>query len=92
VSHRMDERGFSATRLQLRMSRAEIGSYLGLSMESVSRAFSALAAGRSIAVDQRSVRLLSVEALRAMAGPVGRALDRRGDTPAALSIRQLRAA
>lgn len=40
LSHRHAERGYSAAEFHLRMTREEIGSYLGLKLETVSRAFS----------------------------------------------------
>ena len=40
LSQRFAARGYSPTQFQLRMSRQEIGSYLGLKLETVSRAFS----------------------------------------------------
>lgn len=45
------------------MSRAEIGSYLGVSLETVSRVLSAFQAQGLIAVDKKHVRLLEREAL-----------------------------
>ena len=41
LSQRMKARGYSASEFHLRMSRAEIGSYLGMKLETVSRTFSA---------------------------------------------------
>ena len=40
LTQRLQARGFSSTALVLRMTREEIGSYLGLKLETVSRAFS----------------------------------------------------
>ncbi|MFX7140456.1 helix-turn-helix domain-containing protein, partial [Acinetobacter baumannii] len=37
LSSRYASRGYSSTRFQLRMTREEIGNYLGLAVESVSR-------------------------------------------------------
>ena len=39
LTQRLQARGFSANALVLRMTREEIGSYLGLKLETVSRAF-----------------------------------------------------
>lgn len=63
VSARMQARGYSAREFHLRMSRAEIGSYLGVSLETVSRVLSAFQAQGLIAVDKKHVRLLEREAL-----------------------------
>lgn len=59
LSGRMRERGLSGSEFELRMSRAEIGSYLGLTLESVSRAFASFAVQGWIEVHKRSVRVLS---------------------------------
>jgi len=66
LSHRMSVRGFSRSDLVLRMSRKEIGSYLGLKLETVSRTLSHLAGQGILEVKQRNVSILDVEALRAM--------------------------
>jgi CRP/FNR family transcriptional regulator len=61
---RLHARGFSRTELVLRMTREEIGSYLGLKLETVSRAFSKLAEDGVIQVKQRHVRIPDILALR----------------------------
>jgi CRP/FNR family transcriptional regulator len=45
------------------MSRAEIGSYLGMKLETVSRTFSAFVQQRLLAVDKRHIRILDLDAL-----------------------------
>lgn len=60
---RLQARGFSASELVLRMTRQEIGSYLGLKLETVSRTFSRLAAEGILGVHQRHVRILDVARL-----------------------------
>jgi CRP/FNR family transcriptional regulator len=60
---RLHARGFSASELILRMTREEIGSYLGLKLETVSRAFSKFSDDGIIEVKQRHVSILSVDAL-----------------------------
>jgi CRP/FNR family transcriptional regulator, anaerobic regulatory protein len=57
--------GYSRTRFNLRMTRQEIGSYLGLKLETVSRALSAFDANGVARVHQKSIELLRPEALRA---------------------------
>ncbi|MEM5427894.1 helix-turn-helix domain-containing protein [Cupriavidus oxalaticus] len=60
-------RGFSSSAFILRMSREEIGSYVGLTLETVSRQFSRLAGIGLIRVRRRCVELLNKPALRAIA-------------------------
>ena len=57
---------FSPQSFRLRMTRREIGSYLGLTLETVSRTLSALDTAGIISVDQRSIKILKPEALRVM--------------------------
>jgi CRP/FNR family transcriptional regulator len=61
---RLHARGFSQSELVLRMTREEIGSYLGLKLETVSRAFSKFAEDGIVEVKQRHVRILDAQALR----------------------------
>jgi CRP/FNR family transcriptional regulator len=63
---RLQARGFSRSELVLRMTRQEIGSYLGLKLETVSRTFSRFAEEGMIDVHQRHVRIVEVERLRAV--------------------------
>lgn len=65
LSSRMQARGYSAREFHLRMSRAEIGSYLGLTLETVSRAFSALQAQRLLQVTKKHIQIADVDALAA---------------------------
>jgi CRP/FNR family transcriptional regulator len=55
LSQRFKARGFSASEFHLRMTREEIGSYLGLSLETVSRAFSRFQADGLISVQQKHI-------------------------------------
>ena len=62
------QRGLRTDRITLRMSRAEIGNYLGMKLETVSRALSRLAQGDLIRFDdkcRRDIRIPRVEALSA---------------------------
>jgi CRP/FNR family transcriptional regulator len=61
---RLHARGFSQTELVLRMTREEIGSYLGLKLETVSRTFSKFVEEGTVEVKQRHVRILNAEALQ----------------------------
>ena len=64
LSQRLQSRGFSPTSFVLRMTRAEIGAYLGIKLETVSRTFSRLHQDGVIEVDQREVRIVDTGALR----------------------------
>jgi CRP/FNR family transcriptional regulator len=57
LTHRLRARGFSASSLVLRMSREEIGSYLGLKLETVSRTFSKFQANGLLFVRQRQIQI-----------------------------------
>jgi CRP/FNR family transcriptional regulator len=64
LSQRFKARGYSPAEFNLRMSRDEIGSYLGLKLETVSRAFSRFQEEGLLAVHQRKVRILDTPGLR----------------------------
>lgn len=57
LSRRLQTRGLSAYSFVLRMSREEIGSYLGLKLETVSRTFSKLQADGLLFVSQRKIQI-----------------------------------
>lgn len=61
---RLHSRGFSQFELVLRMTREEIGSYLGLKLETVSRTFSKFVDQGLIEVRHRHLRILDIEALQ----------------------------
>ena len=64
LTQRLRTRGFSAQSLILRMTREEIGSYLGLKLETVSRAFSRFQDDGILQVRQRHIEVLEPEALQ----------------------------
>ena len=66
LSQRLQACGFSASSLVLRMTRDEIGSYLGLTLETVSRAFSKLQGDGMLDVKQRQIRVLDAARLQAL--------------------------
>ena len=66
---RLHARGFSQSELVLRMTREEIGSFLGLKLETVSRTFSKFADDGIVEVKQRHVRILDTEALKRIVNP-----------------------
>ena len=61
---RLHARGFSQTELVLRMTREEIGSFLGLKLETVSRAFSKFAEDGIIDVKQRNLKIMKPDVLK----------------------------
>lgn len=67
LSARYAARGYSPTRFQLRMSREDIGNYLGLTIESISRLLSRFKKLGLVHVDKREVELLEPARLKAMA-------------------------
>ncbi|MYZ51155.1 fumarate/nitrate reduction transcriptional regulator Fnr [Malikia spinosa] len=66
---RLHSRGFSQSELVLRMTREEIGSYLGMKLETVSRTFSKFVEEGIIEVKQRHVQIKDTEALRRLVNP-----------------------
>jgi CRP/FNR family transcriptional regulator len=64
------DRGYSATQFQLRMSRDDIGSYLGLTIESISRLLARFTKLGLISVDKRAVVLHDPIRLAAMAAGI----------------------
>jgi CRP/FNR family transcriptional regulator len=68
LSQRLSTRGYSPNEFNLRMTREEIGSYLGLKLETVSRVFSRFQEEGLIAVQQKNIRILDSAALRELVG------------------------
>lgn len=66
LTHRLAVRGFSSSALVLRMSRIDIGSYLGLTIETVSRTFSKLQADGLIEVNRRQINIVRPAGLQAL--------------------------
>ncbi|HEX7055440.1 MAG TPA: fumarate/nitrate reduction transcriptional regulator Fnr [Burkholderiales bacterium] len=63
LSRRFRRRGFSPSEFHLRMTREEIGSFLGLKLETVSRLFSQFQKDGLIEVEQKHVRIRDAERL-----------------------------
>ena len=63
LTQRLQARGFSPSSLILRMTREEIGSYLGLKLETVSRTFSKFQDDGLLEVKQRQIRILDQDGL-----------------------------
>lgn len=68
LSHRLKKRGLSPTDFHLSMSRHEIGNYLGLAVETVSRLFTRFQEEGLVGVDRKHVRLTDIEGLEALVG------------------------
>lgn len=66
---RLHARGFSQSELVLRMTREEIGSFLGLKLETISRTFSRFVEEGIVEVKQRHVHIVNTEALREIVNP-----------------------
>lgn len=64
---RFEERGYANDSFNLSMSRADMGSYLGLALETVSRQFSRFQEKGLIDVDRRYVQIHDVESLERIA-------------------------
>lgn len=69
LAQRLHSRGFSQSELILRMTREEIGSYLGLKLETISRTFSRFVEDGIVAVKQRHVHILNTQALQDIVNP-----------------------
>ncbi len=67
VSHEHAIRGYSSSALQLRMSRDDIGSLLGLTNSSISRLIAKFRSGGLIEIHHRNLRLLNMIGLRHLA-------------------------
>jgi CRP/FNR family transcriptional regulator len=68
LSQRFLARGYSPSDFNLRMTREEIGSFLGMKLETVSRAFSKLQEENLVEVRQKHIRILDVPGLKGITG------------------------
>jgi CRP/FNR family transcriptional regulator len=67
LSSRYKARGYSANGFQLRMSREDIGNYLGLTIESISRLLSRFKTQGRLKVSNREIELLDLPGLKLLA-------------------------
>ena len=67
ISTRNARRKLSATQFRLPMSRVDIGNYLGLTVETVSRVFSRMQKMEILKVDNKEIEILDIDGVRAMA-------------------------
>ena len=68
LSQRFTVRGYSPSEFILRMTREEIGSYLGLNLETVSRTFSKFQDEGLISVQQKHIRIVDIRRLKKVMG------------------------
>jgi CRP/FNR family transcriptional regulator len=68
LSKNFKTRGFSELRFRLSMSRNDIGSYLGLTVETVSRTLSKLHKDNYLKVNKREIEIVKMENLISLAG------------------------
>jgi CRP/FNR family transcriptional regulator len=68
LSERYRRRGYSSSEFVLRMTREEIGSYLGLKLETVSRLFSRFQDEGVIQVQGRNIKVVDMPKLRELVG------------------------
>lgn len=66
LSLRLEARRYSRSEFVLRMTRAEIGSFLGLQLETVSRVLSRFAQDGLLEVNQKHIRIVNPDGLRAI--------------------------
>jgi CRP/FNR family transcriptional regulator len=75
LSRRYQRLGYSPGEFHLRMTRADIGSYLGLKLETVSRTMAMLAESGLIEVHQKHIRLVDLAGLDRMRGNAKQATE-----------------
>lgn len=68
LSQRLAARGYVNNEFDLRMSRVEIGSYLGIQIETVSRMLSRFSEAGLIQIKQRHIKLIDMDGLYELAG------------------------
>ncbi len=70
LSQRLAIRGYSSSEFHLRMTRKEIGSHLGVRLQTVSRSFSRFQEEGLISVQQKHIRILDMSRLKKLMDPV----------------------
>jgi len=66
LSKRFQRRGYSESEFHLRMTRKDIGSYLGLKLETVCRVLAAFRENGLLDVHQKRVRIVNIAGLELM--------------------------
>jgi CRP/FNR family transcriptional regulator, anaerobic regulatory protein len=91
LSYRFEARHYSGLEFNLRMSREDIGSYLGLKLETVSRTLSRFAEEGLLSVQNKLVRILDLERMHRLAGqaiPAPRAQTARSEIISVVPLRK----
>ena len=86
LSQRFHARGYSAHKFRLSMSRNEIGNYLGLAVETVSRIFTRFQKSELIEVDGKEVNLRDLDRLYVLSGECPGNEDEPSDSAQVLSL------
>lgn len=68
LANRFGNRGFSRKEFRLSMTRGEIGNYLGLTVETISRLLGRFHKDELIRVDGKLITIIDTEALQQLAG------------------------
>ena len=68
LSQRFLARGYSQYEFRLRMTREDIGGFLGMRLETISRAFSKFQGDGLIAVDHKQIRIVDLDGLKRVGG------------------------
>ncbi len=68
LSHRFKQRGLSSTQFRLTMTRSQIGRYLGLAVETVSRLLTKFASQNLIEVADKEIKIIDIRSLSSLAG------------------------
>lgn len=68
LTQRYIQRGFSAKEVNLSLTRQEIGSHLGLALETVSRLLGKFEVSNIISVDRKKIQIMNMDALRTICG------------------------
>ncbi|MBJ7554010.1 fumarate/nitrate reduction transcriptional regulator Fnr [Marinomonas spartinae] len=68
LSNRFKKRGYSATSFRLSMSRGEVGNYLGLAVETVSRVITRFQKNELIQVDGKEISIIDLPEMQKLVG------------------------
>jgi CRP/FNR family transcriptional regulator len=68
ISLRLATRGFSETEFNLTMTRTDIGNYLGMAVETVSRQFTNFQENNVIKASRKYIQILKIDTLRELSG------------------------